>query len=244
MSCIKKVESFQQVIVNIEFDKDCFRSIEETAKFLLKQKFDKMNILLKDLDVYHNNNMLIVNDRYNACKELQDIAGSFGFTIQPIDCNLKGKSYIISDEIIKILVSIGSSFDLRQYETNVLSAEIKKLISETTTGLQEDENLADMIKKVRDTGIISTAGIQKVISTYEDLRLKQEERGEIMSDAGEIKKRILSFVINAKSILEKGNEQLRNGTAKLLYYRARQMGYIVKEEREGAKIQLVLVRAE
>ena len=39
-------------------------------------------------------------------------------------------------------------------------------------------------------------------------------------------------------------QQLRDGTAKLIYARARQMGYAVQEVKKGTQTQLVLVRCE
>ena len=55
---------------------------------------------------------------------------------------------------------------------------------------------------------------------------------------------VKDYIKTSTGVMEKGNIQLRDGTAKLLHSRARQMGYAVKEERKGNQVQLVLVRCE
>lgn len=244
MSCKREVETFQRVEVKIEFDKNCFKNIEETAKLILKQKLDKLNILLKNLSVYCYNGTLLINDRYNTCRELEEIARSFGFIVKQADCALKGKNYIITDELLQILSAMGSSYDLSQYANKEITEEIKKIIAENLIDGNKNDNIADMVGEILAKGFISTTGTQKVTSVYEDSRLIKETREDIVSDQSKIEKKVLSFVEQSKTVLEKGNEQMQNGTVKLLYHRARQMGYSVKEERKGTQIQLVLVRAE
>lgn len=244
MSCKREVETFQRVEVKIEFDKNCFKNIEETAKLILKQKLDKLNILLKNLSVYCYNGTLLINDRYNTCRELEEIAQSFGFIVKQSDCALKGKNYIITDELLHILSATGSSYDLSQYANKEITEEIKKIIAENLIVGNKNDNIADMVGEILAKGFISTTGTQKVTSVYEDSRLIKETREDIVSEQSKIEKKVLSFVEQSKTVLKKGNEQMQNGTVKLLYHRARQMGYSVKEERKGTQIQLVLVRAE
>lgn len=244
MSCKREVETFQRVEVKIEFDKNCFKNIEETAKLILKQKLYKLNILLKNLSVYCYNGTLLINDRYNTCRELEEIAQSFGFIVKQADSALKGKNYIITDELLHILSATGSSYDLSQYANKEITEEIKKIIVENLIDGNKNDNVTDMIREILAKGFISTTGTQKVTSVYEDSRLIKETREDIVSDQSIIEKKVLSFVEQSKTVLEKGNEQMQNGTVKLLYHRARQMGYSVKEERKGTQIQLVLVRAE
>ena len=244
MSCKREVETFQRVEVKIEFDKTCFKNIEETAKLILKQKLDKLNILLKNLNVYYFNDKLFINDRYNTCRELEEIAQSFGFIVKQVNCSLKGKNYIMTDELLHILSSVGSGYDLSQYANKEITEEIKKIIVENLIDGNKNDNITDMIREIIAKGFISTTGTQKVTSVYEDSRLIKETREDIVSDRSKIEKKVLSFVERSKTVLEKGNEQMQNGTVKLLYHRARQMGYSVKEERKGTQIQLVLVRAE
>ena len=48
----------------------------------------------------------------------------------------------------------------------------------------------------------------------------------------------------AENVVKKTNAYLRDGTTKLIYTRARQMGYAVQEVKKGTQTQLVLVRYE
>ena len=48
----------------------------------------------------------------------------------------------------------------------------------------------------------------------------------------------------AEAIVQRTNANLRDGTTKLIYTRAKQMGYAVQEVKKGTQTQLVLVRYE
>lgn len=246
MSCTRHVESFEVVEVKIEFttDKECIMKMEEIAELLLKQKLDKLNILLKKLNVYCYNNTLLVNDKYNICKDLEEIAAAFGLTIKPVTCSLRGKNYIISDKLIEILMTINENYRLDGIANQELTAEIKEVINKNGIYLTISEELTSIIRSIREKGTIVTQGTQRVVTTYYDGMIKRQERGEITSDKGKITEMVKGYVKASTSVMEKGNKQLRDGTAKLLYSRARQMGYAVKEERKGNQIQLVLVRYE
>ena len=244
MSCTKKVESFQSVEVKIEFDKDCVKNIERTADLLLKQKLSKLNNLLKNLNVYSYNNILLVNDRYCTCKDFEDIAGSFGFTVQSVACSLKGKNYIVSDKLIELQMLINGQYELKGYANQALTKEVQQVIEQHLISIQQDEEFINIIRAIRETGDVLLQGKQRVVSIYYDDQLRSEERGEIVSNKEAITEKINNFIKTSTKLLESGNEQLRDGTAKLLYSRARQMGYAVKEERIGKQIQLVLVRSE
>lgn len=244
MSCSYKVETFEKVEVEIKFDKDCFANIEKAAQIILKQKLDKINILLKNLNVYSCNNMLFVNDRYNTCSNIEEISKEFGLIIKKVNCNIKGKNYIITDELLGVLSDIGMDFELNKYVNKELTEEIQEILANNNLLINQDDNLKRILKTIYSTGAVFTEGTQKVISSYYNNLLRSQERGEIKSDQEIIRKNVQSYVDNVTAILTKGNSQLQNGTAKLLHHRARQMGYLVKEERKGTQVQLVLVRAE
>lgn len=244
MSCTRHVESFEVVEVRITFDKDCIKEIEKTAELLLIQKIEKLNILLKNLNVFCHNNILLVNDRYNICKDFEEIASAFALTVKPIACSLRGKNYIVSDKLIEILMTINENYNLKGVESQEATSEIIEIISKNGITLSENESLIEMLRAIRKTGEISTQGKQRVVTTYYDGMLRGVEKGEITSNSDQITEMIKSYVGKTTRVLEEGNKQLRDGTAKLLYSRARQMGYAVKEERKGNQIQLVLVRYE
>lgn len=56
--------------------------------------------------------------------------------------------------------------------------------------------------------------------------------------------KLLNIARETAEIIKRTNEYLRDGTAKLIYTRARQMGYAVQEIKKGTQTQLVLVRYE
>ena len=70
------------------------------------------------------------------------------------------------------------------------------------------------------------------------------EYGEWESNEKEIREKLLLLSKSAQDSIKKANGQLRDGTAKLIQTRARQMGYAVQEIKKGEQTQLVLVRYE
>ena len=68
--------------------------------------------------------------------------------------------------------------------------------------------------------------------------------GQWITDANEIRNKLLMISKDAQNTVNRTNSQLRDGTAKLIYARARQMGYAVQEVKKGTQTQLVLVRCE
>ena len=48
----------------------------------------------------------------------------------------------------------------------------------------------------------------------------------------------------SEQTVSKANSDMLNGTTKLIYSRARQMGYAVEEVKKGKDVQLVLVRLQ
>ena len=67
MSCERRVHTFQQVEeVRIECcDKKELEELEKTIISSIEQKLEKLNILIKNCNVYSGNGMILVNDRYN-----------------------------------------------------------------------------------------------------------------------------------------------------------------------------------
>ena len=87
-------------------------------------------------------------------------------------------------------------------------------------------------------------GTRRVTETYEDGLMVDRKVGAVVSDAAKVTAFLKDYMARTDSALKNANENLRDGTVKLLHSRARQMGYSVKEERKGEQVQLVLVRCE
>ena len=182
-------------------------------------------------------------DSYGV-KDLEEIATAFGLTIKPVICSLKGKNYIISDKLIEILMTINENYQLEGVANQELTVEIEDVINKNSIHSSISEELTSILRAIRKTGMVVTQGTQRVVSTYYDDCYNGEQRGEIVSDKDKIIEMVKDYIKTSTGVMEKGNIQLRDGTAKLLHSRARQMGYAVKEERKGNQVQLVLVRCE
>ena len=74
--------------------------------------------------------------------------------------------------------------------------------------------------------------------------LVNRQEGEWQSNESSIRAELMELSKKYQGIVNKANEQLRDGTAKLIYSRARQMGYAVQEIKKGTQTQLVLVRCD
>jgi hypothetical protein len=85
---------------------------------------------------------------------------------------------------------------------------------------------------------------REVITEYYDGRLRGETKGTWDSNEDSIQTQLKSFAERSKQTVSKANADMLNGTTKLIYSRARQMGYAVEEVKKGKDVQLVLVRLQ
>ena len=245
MSCKRKVESFSPIEIKINcIDKSSVCEIEKAAISAVKQKLDKLNIILKNLNVYCYENTLLVNDRYGISKDLKEIASAFGFIFQAVECGLRGKSYILQDSLIGLICSIQPSFSIADYANSQITPELISVIEKNKIQGITDAEITEILREIKEKDHYSINGKQQVTTVYYDGRIIEQKFGEIVSDEAKISARLNNYMTEAKSAVNKTNENLRDGTVKLLYSRARQMGYSVKEERVGTQVQLVLVRCE
>lgn len=255
MSCDDDYDMWDPVIdvveesklVEIEIDaitKSDLLEIEKAAIQALRQKLYKLSVVLKNLDVYCCDNTLLVNDRYGICKDLQEIVEAFGMRITPIECGLRGKSYLIRDDLVTLISTINPNFSLNEFANKTLTNELHTAIKKTASPYSVDQTLAEIFKTILGTGCYTITGQQTVTTTYEDGIMTEQILGEIVSDSNRITAKLKTYMQATSSSLKNANENLRDGTVKLLYSRARQMGYAVKEERKGTQVQLVLVRLE
>lgn len=237
----------EKKLIEISIDtvtKEELLQIKENAIKALVGKLTKLNVVLKNLDVYCHNNILLVNDRYGICKEFAEIAGSFGFSVKSVECGLSGKSYIIHDSLVELIKVLDAGFNIETFSNRTPINELQAVLERQSANQTVSAELQAILRKIISEGHYSVVGTQRVVTTYEDGRLIDRTKGEIVSEKEKVTKQLQEYMRATHEKLSKANSDLQNGTVKLLFHRARQMGYSVKEERKGTQVQLVLVRAE
>lgn len=247
MSCERRVHTFQQVEeVRIECcDKKELEELEKTIISSIEQKLEKLNILIKNCNVYSANGMILVNDRYNICSDLVTVAEAFGLNIKQVKCSLKGKNYIITDDLLTVLKQLEREFNFGANITNQeLTDAICQILDENNVTRNIDFNVLEMVKNIKKNGQYVTTRTRTITEETEDGRLIGRSEGQWVTDANEIRNKLMKISKDAQNTVNKTNSQLRDGTAKLIYARARQMGYAVQEVKKGTQTQLVLVRCE
>lgn len=247
MSCERRVHTFQQVEeVRIECcDKKELKELEKTIISSIEQKLEKLNILIKNCNVYSGNGMILVNDRYNICSDLATVAKAFGLNIKQVQCSLKGKNYIITDELLTVLKQLEREFG---FGTNIANQELTdvicQILNENSVTRNIDLNVLEMVRNIKKNGQYVTTRTRTITEETEDGRLIGRSEGQWVTDANEIRNKLMKISKDAQTTVNKTNSQLRDGTAKLIYARAKQMGYAVQEVKKGTQTQLVLVRCE
>jgi hypothetical protein len=107
------VKTFEQVEVKVD---GCNRldilKLEDSLILALEQKLNKLNIVVKNFNVYVKDGMILVNDSYNMCPELITLSESLGFKIKKLETSLKGKTYLISDDIVDTLRQFNRDYNL------------------------------------------------------------------------------------------------------------------------------------
>lgn len=219
-------------------------NIEKAATNALTQKLEKLNVILKNVNVYCVDNVLLVNDRYGICRDLIEIAQAFGFEIKQIECGLRGKSYILQDSLVELIRTINSQFSIEKFANCKNTPEIVAAIKKYARQYDLNAELFNIFQTIKSTGHYTISGTQQITTTYEDGRVVGRKVGDIVSDEATVTEYLKGYMEQTSLALKKTNGNLRDGTVKLLYSRARQMGYAVKEERKGTQVQLVLVRNE
>lgn len=247
MSCERRVHTFQQVEeVRIECcNKKELEDLEKTIITSLEQKLEKLNILIKNCNVLSGNGMVLVNDRYNICSDLITVAEAFGLNIKQIQCSLRGKNYIITDDLLTVLKQLEKEYEFGKNIANQeLSDIVSQILSDNSITRNIDANVLDMVRNIKKNGQYVTTRTRTITEETEDGRLIGRSEGQWVSNADEIRNRLMDISKKAQNTVNRTNSQLRDGTAKLIYARARQMGYAVQEVKKGTQTQLVLVRCE
>ena len=113
MSCTTRKTVWEKIDVVVGEDlQDSLLEIISKGEKCLEQKFSKLNLLLKNMNVYYCKEHVVVNDRYGACADFKEIAQAFGFKTIETKLSLRGKNYLLTDEIIKILCQLDEKFSL------------------------------------------------------------------------------------------------------------------------------------
>lgn len=247
MSCERRVKTFEEVEeVRIECcNREELISLEKAVVSSIEQKLEKLNIIIKNCDVYSGNGLILVNDRYNICPELTTIAEAFGLSIKQIQCLLRGKTFIITDDLLDVLKQLNREL---QFGKNIANKELTDLVGdilkEHKVARTIDQNVLDMVNNIMKNGQYVTERKREVVEVYDDNYLRSRTESEWVSNEAQLQKKLMEMSQDAKETVNKTNAQLREGTAKLIYARAKQMGYAVQEIKKGTQTQLVLVRCE
>lgn len=247
MSCERRVKTFFETEeVKIEFcNRDEIESLENNIISAIEQKLDKLNLLIKNCDIYNYNSTLLVNDRYNICPNLIDVCTAFGMNVKNVDCSLKGKNYIISDSLLNVLKQLDKEYIFGQNISNKeLNATILEIINKNILKEEIDSNILEIVRNIKKNGQYTTTRTRKIIEETEDDLLISKNIGKWITNYDIIKNQLLELSKTTNNILKETNKYLRNGTAEIIYSRARQMGYSVEKVNKGKEIQLVLVRYE
>ena len=241
MSWETTVVYFKTVEVRIDScNKKELDQLEKSMISAINQKLGKLNILIKNCDVYSNGNCILVHDRFNICSNLKEIAEAFGLECILVDSKLKGKTYLITDKLLQALKQINVMFNFGSNIANAeLTSEIKNIMGDFGLSIV-DQDVLNMVKNIKKNGVYTTSKTREVVST--DGMVTSIGKWSIDEDA--IRNKLISISKEAEKIVKKTNTYLKEGTTKLIYTRARQMGYAVQEIKKGTQTQLVLVRYE
>ncbi len=245
MSCQRTVKTFETVEVKIDTcNKKELEELEKSVVSSINQKLEKLNILIKNCDIYTNGNCVLVQDRFNICSSLKEVAEAFGLKCELVNCSLKGKTYLITDQLLGVLKQMDVNYNFGSNIANKeLAAEIEDIMGEFGTN-KIDPAILEMVRNIKKNGVFTTSKTREVSQTFYDGRLIDHSEGDWSTDEGVIRDRLLKMSKEAENVVKKTNANLRDGTTKLIYTRAKQMGYAVQEVKKGTQTQLVLVRYE
>ena len=216
-------------------------TIEEAMTVCLDRKLEKLNLLLKMMNVYQVGDCLLVNDRYNAVLDFIKTVEAFGMDIKQVNvAGLRGKTYLIGDVITKLLRVMGTSYNF----SNIL--DVKELpATANMDGVQlfgydalnqtYDSELTALLTEIKRQGRVRIQGTETLIDGVSQ---------GIVSDQAHISEKLKKYLIDIKKQVCVNNKNVQYGTTEILYTRARQMGYSVQKEVKGNQVQLVLVRVE
>ena len=246
MSCIRNIKTFEHEEIKIDTcNKAEIELMEKSIISVISQKVSKINILIKNCNVYSYNGNILVNDRYNICSDLIMVAEAFGLNIKQIECSLRGKNYLITDNLLNTLKQLDSTLEFgKEISNKNLTEGIKNIIDNNMAESIIDEDILDMVNNIKKNGQYTVTREREVITTERDNKILSIKKGIWSVDTNKIRDKLLSLAKATEQTINGTNQQLRDGTSKLIYARAKQMGYAVQEIKKGKQTQLVLVRYE
>ncbi|MBO5224546.1 MAG: hypothetical protein J6C23_08560 [Clostridia bacterium] len=228
----------QNIKVSINtISKNDVKTIEEALTLCLDMKLDKLNVILKNMNVYNVGDCLIVNDRYRISPNLIDIVNGFGMKIKPIKIEgMRGNTYIIGDIVTGLLKISGVSYD---YTKNLsilqqaVNIDNKQLFSDLSNRYLSDLELVSFIREIKREGFVSIDGKETFVDN--------ESQG-VESDRYRVEEKLQKFLSDIRRETCQIKKHVQNGTIELLADRAKKMGYTVQKKQVDKQIQLVLVR--
>ena len=238
----KPIVDVKQInIENMTISKSELLTIENALILCLDRKLERLNLLLKQMNVYQVDDSLIVNDRYNIALNFIEIVKSFGIDISVIQIQgLKGKTYLINDKITKLLKVLGVKYDflkIIKIIENSKSVNFETINSNNYENLENvyDGELSNFLLEIKTKGFVSVNGTETFIDGI--------SKG-VDSDNSRVTQKLKTYLESIKKEVCDNNKHLQNGSVEILYTRARQMGYSVEKIVKGKEIQLVLERIE
>jgi hypothetical protein len=251
----------KQISIKIDLlTKDQITDLGLMCRKAISNKISKLNVILKELDVYVRDGQILVSDKYGvAPTDFIEIVEAFGMNIKQIQSNLKGKAYIIGDELIELTKILGDSSLELGISNSTLTKEIEKLINDnkfTFDNIKEQysKKITEIIKIINSKGEYSiseyrtiehtqTIGVKANMGVISTRVVEDSKRTiSVRSSEDKVKETINNFFKQINSKITETNNNLRDGTIQILYSRARKMGYNVEKVKKGNLVQLVLVR--
>ena len=195
MSCVRTVKTFEVVEIKLdEIKANDLVELEETLCNVMVQKLEKLNILIKETNIYSHNGHLRINDRYRICADLEEIARAFGFEIKKINCSLRGNNYIVSDALVSLLKEIGVSYAFGESIANqTATGEIKAIIENNAISETIKGDLLEIAKNIRQNGSYTMTKIREVVTEYYDDQFRGQTKGAWDSNEGTVQTQLKAF---------------------------------------------------
>ena len=246
MSCEITVKSFNPIEIKLGgCNKQDIIDLEDAIVCALNQKLDRLALLVKGCNVYNLDGNILINDAYNVATSVMPLIKALGLKVKELDCSLKGKSYLVSDELLSTLRNFAKDYNFGDKISNSSLTEVTKdIILKNKFEIDLNYKILDMVLNIKQNGSYLELAKQEITTDYKDNKFVSELKGDIISNGNSIMEELANIFGNVKAILEDTNNKLRDATASIISYRAKQMGYSIKEVKNGDKIELELVRCE